>query len=356
MSKLPPIKLEPSAAARLLEVEAEPLSEQRWNKIEQGVFARLDKESGLRGRAAARPAVGVGARRWLPRVAVAATLLLAFSVFARVSLRRMDPTLSRVSTGAIASHLALPGIVLDVGPESAVVVSGDARESQLVVLDRGEITCEVAHRRPGVPLIIQAGEVQVEVVGTQFSVTRLEETARVVVREGVVKVSARGITTSVHAGESWPPAPGRAAEPSAQAEPSLAPAPLAALPPLAPAEEPSAARAPNAPSAKRAPKAPPHPRPAEPKEESAPVVPNLQSQFEAAAQLEAKSPAQAIQLYRGLESGTSSWAKNALFAHGRLEAARGNRVEARRILRQYLLNSPQGPNSADARLLLGRLE
>jgi TolA-binding protein len=118
------------------------------------------------------------------------------------------------------------------------------------------------------------------------------------------------------------------------------------------------------PIAPRVPKAPSRPRSAGSKgsPSAASAVPDLdapadlQSQFEAAARLEAKSPVQAIQLYRGLENGSSSWAKNALFAHGRLEAARGNRAEARRILQQYLSNSPQGPNAADARLLLGRLE
>lgn len=361
MSKRLPTMHEPSAAARLLEVDVEPLSEQRWNKIEQGVFARLDSESAVPRRGTARAVARFGARGWLPRAAaLAATLLLAFSVLAVLSLRRAEPTLSRVSTGAIASHLALPGIVLDVSPESAVVVSGNARESQLVVLDRGEIACDVAHRRPGVPLVIQAGEVQVEVVGTQFSVTRLGETARVVVREGAVKVSARGVTTLVRAGESWPPALDHAVAPPAQpaVAPVSAPAPSAMPPPAAPAEESSAPRAPSTASVRRAPKAASRARPAESNSSpsSAPAAPDLQSQFEAAAQLEAKSPARAIQLYQGLENGTSSWAKNALFAHGRLEAARGNRAEARRILRQYLVNSPQGPNSADARLLLGRLE
>jgi TolA-binding protein len=83
---------------------------------------------------------------------------------------------------------------------------------------------------------------------------------------------------------------------------------------------------------------------------------DLQSQFEAAAKLEAKSPARAIQLYQGLETGGSSWAKNALFAHGRLEAARANKPEARRVLTQYLARFPHGPNAADARMLLTQLE
>lgn len=353
MSKLAPTKHDPSDPARLLEVDVEPLSEQRWSKIEQAVFARLESGTELPWSDVARPVAGFRARRWLPRAAAAVIALSALSAFALHFLRAADSTLSRVSTGAAGSRLALPGIVLDVSPESAVVVSGNASESQLIVLDRGQVTCDVAHRRPGVPLIVQAGEVQVEVVGTHFSVSREGDAARVVVQEGAVKVRARGLTTPVHAGESWPPVPARAAQ--------LPPAPIEAqsLPPSA-ASPPAAVE----PSAPHAPRAPLRSRLALPKssQKSVPEVPdlpepaNLQSQFEAAAALEAKSPARAIQLYQGLENGASSWARNALFAHGRLEAARGNRAEARRILRHYLLNSPQGPNAADARLLLGRLE
>ena len=54
-----------------------------------------------------------------------------------------------------------------------------------------------------------------------------------------------------------------------------------------------------------------------------------QTRFEAASALERSDPARAVELYRGLESGSDSWAQHALYAHGRLEAARGNRTQAR---------------------------
>jgi TolA-binding protein len=108
----------------------------------------------------------------------------------------------------------------------------------------------------------------------------------------------------------------------------------------------------------RSPRIAPRPTPVEPSVEkpAAPEPLSAQQQFEAATRLERSEPLRAIQLYSGLESGTSSWAANALFAHGRLEAARGNGAVARRILSQYLARFPQGGNAEDARMLLGRLK
>lgn len=339
MASLPHPKI-PSGPARLVQLEAEPLSEARWSKIEQNVFARIDRGD---------PAPSLEASE-LERVPVTRAALLwggaalaaACAVFAGSWLfGDADPALSRISTGASASHVTLPGVVLDVSPDSAVVVSGNTDESQLVVVDRGEVACDVAHRRPGAPFFVQAGEVRVEVVGTRFRVTREGEAARVSVQEGVVKVSSRGRTVRVAAGQSWPErvevAP---AAPSAATEARATPAPEDDASPVAPSPRAPRNRAGDARSAER-----------EPAEKS-----SLQADFEAAAQLEAKQPARAIQLYRGLEAGSSSWARNALFAHGRLEAARGNKAEARRILSQYMSRFPRGPNAQDARMLLERLE
>ncbi len=328
-----------SAAARLLDLEPEPLSEQRWSKIEQGVFARLDSDAEVPSLQAARPLH----RHYAVLVAAAATLCLvvvALVAFGPLSHAESADGPSRISTGAAPSHLALPGLSLDVSPESTIVVSGSERESTLIVVDRGEVACDVAHRRPGAPLIVQAGEVRVEVVGTRFRVTRQGEGARVAVLEGVVRVSSRGQTVAVRAGEAWP-----------ELKPPPAPAPEVLAPSALPTEE-SAQR----PRGLRFSAA--RPTPVEPSLEPPPQAePSVEQQsFELATRLERSDSRQAIQLYRDLEGGGSSWAKNALFAHGRLEAARGNRVEARRILTQYLTRFPQGGNAQDARMLLGRLE
>ena len=355
MSKFDPSAKDSSerSPARILELEFEPLSEQRWNKIEQRVFARLDAGELRSTRGGNQPAPLWTRRASVWAMASAASLLLVVFALSR-SNRSAVPTVSRISTGVTASHVALPGMVLDVGPQSAVVVSGSAEESALIVLDRGEVTCDVAHRRPGAPLFVQAGELSVEVVGTRFTVTRQEDVARVVVQEGVVRVKLRGQSTTVKAGETWPPALTAAAS-SALLRPevprpselpeaiSAADSSLGALRPREPAAK---ARGAREAKAARTEKSPPT--------EASPV--SVQQQFETATQIEAKEPAEAIRLYEGIERSGSGWAANALFAHGRLEAARGNRVAARRILAQYLTRFPGGVNAPDARLLLSRLE
>src|SRR6185369_14808847 len=341
-----------SAPARVLELEFEPLSEPRWHKIEQRVFARLDAGE-LPSTRDSNPPAPVWTRRasvWA--LGLAASLLLVVLALSRAN-HSAAPSVSRISTGVTASHVALPGVVLDVSPQSAVVVSGSAEESALIVLDRGEVTCDVAHRRPGAPLFVQAGEVSVEVVGTRFTVTRQEEVASVRVQEGVVRVKFRGRSSSVKAGEAWPPALTAAAS----SAPSVAEVPQPSEPPeaLGSADSSVATLRPRDPA--------PRPRLAretkqtkevkegtEAKEENSTPKASpagVQHQFEMATRIEAKEPAEAIRLYEAIENSSSGWAANALFAHGRLEAARGNRVAARRILTQYLLRFPAGANAPD---------
>src|SRR5207244_8372969 len=132
----------------------------------------------------------------------------AASVVSFVTWRRageavaLDRT-SRIATGANGSHLALQGLTLDVEPESAVVLGSPSEHGMLIVLDRGGIVCEVAPRSAGAPLVVQAGSVQVKVVGTRFSVTRTGERARVAVEHGVVEVAAGGRVARVGAGQVW---------------------------------------------------------------------------------------------------------------------------------------------------------
>jgi len=82
---------------------------------------------------------------------------------------------------------------------------------------------------------------------------------------------------------------------------------------------------------------------------------STQARFEQAARLERSDPERALALYAGVQRGTDSWARHALFAQGRLEAARGNKVEARRLLQQYVTRYPHGANGDDARLLLDQM-
>jgi hypothetical protein len=331
---------------KLRSIEVEPLSEQRWSKIERSLFARLE------GDLDTSPSVvrwgGRGRRRWWVAAAAAAAAAI---LVATVQLHRSAEVAgvempSRITTGADTSHLALPGLAVDVEPDSAVVVGPETPQGMLIVVDRGGIVCDVAQRPGGAPLIIQAGAARVRVLGTRFSVNRQGESARVAVNHGVVEVSAHGRTVRVGAGEEWP-AKARAPLGSRADAAAEAVATPPAAEPTQRGTTPAERRAP----APRVSAVSPSPRATE----EAEPQPSPQSVFEQAAALERRDPARASHLYGTLESGSDSWAKNALYARAQLEASRGNHATARRLLERYLQRFPRGENAEDARAVLERL-
>jgi transmembrane sensor len=325
---------------KLSQIEVEPLSDQRWSKIERSLAERLALEAkGLSVPPRARSRWG--GRAWLLAAALMGVFVGAVVAGPWRSERSVLEQPSRITTGANASHLALSGLSLDVEPDSAVVLGAETAQGLLIVVDRGSIVCQVAPRAHDAPLIVQAGATRVRVVGTRFSVTRLGESARVKVEEGVVEVSSRGETVRVRAGEEWPSGAARVDS---------------AAPAVAPSGAPDESKRDTDASAQVATKG----RTAEsPVQDSvsaqkAPAA-SRQAVFEAATLLERTDPARASSLYASLEGGGDSWAQNALYARGRLAATRGNRGEARRVLERYLERFPNGKNAEDARAELTRL-
>jgi hypothetical protein len=344
-----------------IDVEVEPLSDQRWAKIERGIFSRLEEETGARP----EPPAGRGRPTW-PWLAVAAAVVLIVAGGAVTSLRKTErqfASTSRISTGREGSHLALKHASIDVGPNSAVVIDGNQDVDVHLILDRGTISCDVEPHVAGFQFMVQAGEIRVRVVGTRFTVTRISETVRVDVDRGVVEVGARGRYDQVRAGETWPAAPplggstvvdsgARLSAPVVVETPPVSMDPIRDEPRVAPAVPRSSGRA-------RA-TAPSRPEPGESGSPVAsalppPAEPTSQELYESAAKMEAGSPSEALSIYRRIAVGHDSWAQNALFAEGRLEAEQGRTASARRLLSEYLKRFPHGANAGDARSLLERL-
>jgi hypothetical protein len=247
---------------------------------------------------------------------------------------------TRVETGANGSRVEIGESVIEVGPQSAVRVNGDDTRGVVIVLEGGRIECEVAPRHGRPPLVVEAGAVEVRVVGTHFVVTRAGDDTSVDVQRGEVEVSSRGNRARINAGSHWPPSDDALRGSGAPAGTSTPPA----IPVGAGGSQPSATRAgasDNRGASSSSPSASPNLSPRE--------------RYEMASALEAKQPQVALAGYRELAQKGGPWAQNALFAQGRLEADLGDRDEARRLLQAYLARYPGGPNADDARHLLERM-
>ena len=314
----------------------EPLSRPAWERVEARLFERLDRGEHLSALAPATPA-RPATRLWagLAALAAAAAVVLWWqapasppdvneppvaSAPAEVSSPPRASDGAQIVTTAAPTRTTMGEATLTLAAESEVHVTGSDAVGWLVRLDRGEVACEVAPRRGRPPFVVQAGETQVTVVGTRFTVVREGAAARVSVREGHVQVDSGASHVSLGPGDSWPPA-----------------TTLDQLPELDDtSSEPPAKR----PGARR----------------RAPARAAAGEQFEKAARLEATDPEAALGIYRKLVRGRGRWAPNALYAEARLELERGRRARSRELLQRYLSRYPSGANGSDVRTLLQRLE
>jgi hypothetical protein len=340
-------------------VPIEPLGEARWARVERSLMNAL---ADLEPEAQAAPASPLGGWQgswrsvWRGATPLVLTGALAAAVgaFAWRGLVQPEGTMApaRIATAAIGSRVEVGESTVEVGPQSAVRLSGDDTRGISVLLDTGRVECDVAPRHGRPPFLVEAGAVEVRVIGTHFVVTRAGEAVTVAVQRGRVEVISGQEHAFVDAGSHWPlVAPG-------QATPAAAPAPVAQAlaqpagtdPPPAPdpiartpATEVRAAGGSSAASA-----APGTAIAASPRMSS-------RERYDAASKLEAQKPESAMAIYGELARQGGAWGMNALFAEGRLEADRGRQSEATRLLEEYLARYPFGPNAEDARRLLARM-
>ncbi len=318
-------------------IEVEPLSEARWIRIERALLERTLDPEVTGDRRVSRP-VRSSLRGAMPGGwRLAAALFVLVGALAAISgaaawryfLPDAGGGATRVETAANGSRVEFGESTIDVGPTSAVRLAGDDSRGIVITLDRGRVECDVSPRRGRPPFVVDAGGVEVRVIGTHFVVSRTGDAVAVEVQRGQVEVTSDGQRSLVSAGAHWPPSPEGASS-------------TALLPPPSP-PDPTGERSVVEPRAGAGGGARP----------TASLLPH--DQYDTASKLEARQPAAAIAIYRDLARQGGSWGQNALFAEGRLEADRGDANEARHLLREYLTRYPGGPNADDARRLLDRL-
>lgn len=319
----------------------EPLSEAAWRRIENSVFAELDRESMASARSTP---VKRTHRRWAVGFVVCATaaviLLWLLPGDGEQSPERLAEP-SRIMTEDAATQLTVGRASLTVAPQSAVWLQTDRQGSVHVILEQGAIECAVTPHGDRPPVVVQAGDVRVEVVGTRFSVTRDGDSAHVSVDKGVVAVFHAGERSDVRAGQSWP------TEVADRSPDLTTPSSVARAPAVQAKPERRAVTAPQRANIDRTSTSSERPR----KRRM-----SAKTRYEHAARLEAQQPDRALAIYEQLARGNSAWAANALFAQARLSMDRGDRRAAKRLLQAYLRRFPDGANAIDARELAGHLK
>lgn len=183
-------------------IQVEPLDDERLTNIERRIVAGAAD-------AAARP---LRESRGSLALAFAAVVVLAVGGVVGWKVRGGGPEPAAVAEAA--------PLTIQTGAEGSSIDLGDARIASdretsytvtrpaggvLVALARGKVSLDVDKRGGRPPLVVRAGDTDVVVIGTQFSVDFGDGTGAVDVRvtEGVVKVVRRAEETRVAAGFTW---------------------------------------------------------------------------------------------------------------------------------------------------------
>jgi FecR-like protein len=135
-----------------------------------------------------------------------------------------EPTPIRVETDPRRSVLDIGDARIESDPATVFAVTRPAG-GVLVAMTRGKVELEVGKRGGRPPLIVRAGDTDVVVVGTHFTVDYGDGHGDVAVRvtEGIVRVVHQQQETRVAAGQAWRTHAGliASAEPGAHASPAV---------------------------------------------------------------------------------------------------------------------------------------
>jgi transmembrane sensor len=158
--------------------------------------------------------------------AVAAVAVIAFLAWPRTPMMQLG---SPVVAEEVQREAKLSdGSQVSVARASKLELIMESPAEMRVMLPSGSATFEVS-KRPSRKFIVQAGAVEVRVVGTRFTVQHDGDEVRVSVERGIVEVAAPDSTARLTAGQSWASAAGLPppeAEHAEHAEHAAAPEPV----------------------------------------------------------------------------------------------------------------------------------
>ena len=297
--------------------EIEPLSPEAWKRVEKGLFDALERPDNPSLPTVSRPAPSSWRR---PALAIG---LLAAAVTVAFVISRPPPSsnglngLTRIETTDAPVELVFAGSKITVAPHSAALY-GNGSGTVQVVLQNGAVHCKVAPRKRGEHFVVHAADVVVNVVGTEFDVTRADRDVSVSVQEGQVEVCRGADCSYVQGDKTWPPA-------------------VVTTTLNGPKEPTIAQRARKKKIVKKSPSI-------------------WQTRYTKAQGLEVDEPDTAIEHYEAIAAGPDeSWSALSMYSLGLLYAKRGDKDNARAWWNRYLETYPHGANASDVKLDLGRL-
>ncbi len=301
---------------------------------------------------------GLRRRTQLRRAAVVGTGLAALLVAVFAGTRDAKPEVWQAATVtstttpvAVALH---EGTQVELQPRTSVQVAQQSPEDVLLLLDEGTVRLDVvknAKRR----FVVRAGDVDVQVIGTQFDVRRAGREIAVSVFRGIVEVRTSDQVHRLAAGERWSRAGFAEVQPPAEDTLEEEVVDEVEPPPgqRPPATKRKVKRTRTAPAPVVA--APPQPPPAAPIAEPVPV-PTARSLFDSAVSARSKgNAAEAISRFEQLlrDFPKSSFASLSAFELGRLQMdSRRNPRAAAAAFEQVLAIAGDSGLTEDA---LGRL-
>jgi hypothetical protein len=182
-------------------IPVEPLDDERMTNIERRVVAGA-VDAAIRGELRAP-------RRMLAGAVAAAALVAAGAIGWLIHAPADAPAIAepapvRIDTGADRSTIDLGDARVASDPGTAFTVTRPGG-GVVIAIARGKLALEVDKRGARPPLVVRAGDTDVVVIGTRFSVDYGDGSGEVDVRvtEGAVRVVHLQQETRVAAGQAW---------------------------------------------------------------------------------------------------------------------------------------------------------